>query len=131
MSKRILDVGQCPPDHAAISRFLHSLGPVTVESTPLPASAMELLRQHSYDLVLVNRKIDEDYSDGIDLVRLMKADAVAASVPVMLISNYADAQAEAVRAGALPGFGKKDLATTLARDRVQRALGLAEDALRS
>jgi hypothetical protein len=30
-------------------------------------------------------------------------------VPVMLVSNYENAQAEAQAVGALPGFGKADL----------------------
>jgi len=38
-------------------------------------------------------------------------------VPVMLVSNFADAQAQAVESGALPGFGKAALNApeTLAR----------------
>lgn len=122
----ILDVGQCPPDHAAITRFLHSLAEISVTSTPLPSTAMQLLKERPFDLVLVNRKIDEDYSDGMELIHRMKADPQTASIPVMLVSNYADAQAEAIGAGALPGFGKADLNTDEARRRVRSALGVAE-----
>lgn len=57
-------------------------------------------------LLLVNRVLDGDFraGGGIDLIRAManRKDRPA----MMLVSNYADAQAEAVAAGALPGFGK-------------------------
>jgi CheY-like chemotaxis protein len=39
----------------------------------------------------------------------MKADPELSAVPVMLITNYAEYQQQAVAAGALAGFGKKEL----------------------
>ncbi len=42
----------------------------------------------------------------------------------MLVSNYADAQKEAVEAGALPGFGKADLGDGQTHERLRNALGL-------
>ena len=57
-------------------------------------------------LVLINRKLDHDYSDGIHVLERLKADSATAAVPVMLITNYEDHQQAAVLAGAVPGFGK-------------------------
>lgn len=65
-----------------------------------------MLRSRSIDLVLVNRKLDEDYSDGIEIVKAIKADSVLATIPVMLITNYEEHQEQAISLGALRGFGK-------------------------
>src|SRR3712207_7213789 len=45
------------------------------------------------------------------------------SVPVMLVSNYADAQAKAVAHGALEGFGKGELGDDTMLERVRAVLG--------
>lgn len=69
---------------------------------------MQKLQSGKYDLVLVNRKLDEDYSDGMEIVKAIKADAELGSVPVMLITNYCQHQEEAIAAGAIRGFGKME-----------------------
>jgi hypothetical protein len=43
-------------------------------------------------------------------------------VPAMLVSNYEDAQQEAVAAGAVPGFGKSALYGPLVAERVRSYL---------
>jgi two-component system chemotaxis response regulator CheY len=60
-------------------------------------------------LVLVNRKLDQDYSDGLRVIRAITADPELRTVPVMMVSNHADHQQEAVNAGAKVGFGKLQL----------------------
>ncbi|MEZ6068924.1 MAG: hypothetical protein R3C10_01365 [Pirellulales bacterium] len=55
MSKRVLDVGQCPPDHAAIRRLLEMRYAADVTQVDTPAEALEALRRDRYHLVLVNR----------------------------------------------------------------------------
>jgi two-component system chemotaxis response regulator CheY len=79
---------------------------VTADTT---AEALGQLGQGGFALVLVNRVLDADGSSGLDLIRQVKADEALRQVPVMLVSNYEDAQQEAVRAGAEPGFGKSAL----------------------
>jgi two-component system chemotaxis response regulator CheY len=71
----------------------------------------------------VNRVSDADGSPGIELIRALKADPGLAGVPVMLVSNYADAQAQAVALGALPGFGKADLTAPETTEKLRSALG--------
>ena len=44
-------------------------------------------------------------------------------VPVMLVSNYEDAQREAVAKGALPGFGKAALGQPHTLARLRAVLG--------
>jgi hypothetical protein len=40
----------------------------------------------------------------------------------MLVSNYADAQQAAVAAGALPGFGKREIGTPKVKELLRSAL---------
>ncbi len=103
---RVLDVGNCDPDHGAIRRMLESAFGASVERVMFVHEALAALRRGTYDLVLVNRLIFADNSEGLALVRAMKADAALAGTPIMLISNYPEAQAAATSAGAAPGFGK-------------------------
>jgi CheY-like chemotaxis protein len=67
---------------------------------------LEHLTSGQFDLVLVNRKLDADYSDGIEIIRKIKAEAAIAPVPVMLVTNYPEHQDTAIAAGAIRGFGK-------------------------
>ncbi len=105
-SRRVLSVGQCGFDHGTISRVLRDTFAAEVVAADSSAQALTLLQQGAFDLVLVNRVFDRDGSPGLDLIRRIKADDKAGTVPVMLVSNFADAQDQAVSAGAVPGFGK-------------------------
>jgi two-component system chemotaxis response regulator CheY len=67
--------------------------------------------------------LDADGSDGVDVVRAVKADEALRRVPVMLVSNYDAAQEEAVTAGAEPGFGKAALGRPEMLERVRPFLG--------
>ena len=107
--KRVLSVGQCMADHGGISRtLLQAFGAEVVPADSID-EALTRLRLNEFALVLVNRVFDADGSSGLDLIKKIKADAAPGSVPVMLVSNHADAQAQAVAAGAAPGFGKSAL----------------------
>ncbi len=97
-----------------------------VEQSHLTDEAIVRLKSEKFDLVLVNRKLDSDYTDGTDLIVRMKEDPALRSVPVMLISNYADAQKQAVELGAEYGFGKLELSARGTQERILRALGLKE-----
>ncbi len=107
MSRRILDVGQCGPDHATLTRFLTTHFPdLAIERADLPKHVLDKLRQGNYDLVLINRKLDADGSDGLEIIRQIKGDPQLEQTPVMLVTNYAEYQQAAVEAGAEYGFGK-------------------------
>jgi len=69
---------------------------------------MEKLKDHSYDLVIINRKLDADYSDGIQLIQKIKHSSEVKPCKLMLVSNFPEYQDEAVQAGAEYGFGKND-----------------------
>lgn len=109
MSQTVLSVGQCVPDEAALEQFLRANFTVHIVTADTTPEAMNLLRSTSYDLVLINRKLDADYTDGTDLLRLIKSDEALQATPVMIVSNYPEYQDAAVQMGAVYGFGKAEL----------------------
>jgi two-component system chemotaxis response regulator CheY len=108
-SKRVLSIGQCSADHGAITRTFRQYWGAEVVPADTADDALAELRSGTFDLVLVNRILDADATAGVELIRRLKATEGLADVPIMLVSNYEEAQREAVEAGALPGFGKAGL----------------------
>ena len=123
MPVRVLDVGNCSVDHGAIRTMLEKTFGARVAQAHGADDALALLRQQTFDLVLVNRKLDQDYSDGIEVLQQIKADAELARGPCMLVSNYHDQQELAVAAGAEYGFGKKSLYAAETHERLAKFLG--------
>ncbi|MFY9254378.1 MAG: response regulator [Fuerstiella sp.] len=124
MSKTVLSIGQCRPDTAAINHFLTSNFSVKVLTAELPDDAADALAKNTVDLVLINRKLDADYSDGMEILRTIKSDPRTADIPVMLVSNFSEWQEKAVHAGAVYGFGKAELNSPETVTRVRAALDL-------
>lgn len=123
MSKRVLSVGQCVPDSSAITRFLSTHFDVEIDESDLETDTLEMLKQNAYDLVLINRKLDADYSDGIELIQKIQQTPGVKPCKLMLVSNYPEYQEEAVQAGAEYGIGKNDYRSPEAVSRLQPYLG--------
>lgn len=123
MTKRVLDIGNCSMDHGAISGMLRKQFQADVVQCHGPEDSLAALRAGKFDLVLVNRKLDQDYSDGLEIIQAIKADPKLAATPVMLITNYPQYEEQAVEAGALPGFGKKQLYDERTQQRLAAVLG--------
>jgi DNA-binding NarL/FixJ family response regulator len=122
VSKRILDVGQCGPDHATIRHYLTNNFDVEVIQTHGLLDTLSELRANEYHLVLINRKLDADYSDGIEILRAIKADREVAQVPVMIVTNHPEYQEAAVAAGAHRGFGKLEYANPETKEKLAAVL---------
>jgi len=120
--KRVLDIGNCSMDHGAISGMLQKQFGAEVVQCHGPDDSLAALRAGKFDLVLVNRKLDQDYSDGLEIIQALKADPQLSAVPVMLITNFPQYQEQAVAAGALPGFGKKELYSETTQERLCQVL---------
>lgn len=120
---RILSVGQCGFDQRTISGYLASRFQARVDGAAGPIDARAAVRSASYSLVLINRIIDRDGSSGLDLIAAFKADPQTAAVPIMLVSDLAEAQEAACRKGAVPGFGKSSLYQSETFERIKQALG--------
>lgn len=107
MERRVLSVGSCGVDSSRLARVVAAEIGARMDSAYTAEEALNRLADHDYALVLVNRVIDGDGSLGVDFI----ADARRGNkkTPLMLVSDYADAQAAAIANGALQGFGKSEL----------------------
>ncbi len=116
--KTVLSVGQCRPDTAAIFQYLTSEFGAKVLTADLPADTLQLLESQNIDLVLINRKLDADDSDGMEILKQIRANQAIAGIPVMLVSNFPEWQEKAVAMGATYGFGKAELNRPETRQRL-------------
>jgi hypothetical protein len=105
--KQVVLVGHCGFDAGSIQRAVARADP---EVKIADVSRAEAVDEAGPDtLLLINRQIGGMFSSssGVDLIqRLAEKDDPP---KMMLVSNFADAQEQAVAAGALPGFGKSEL----------------------
>ncbi len=122
MTKTVLDIGNCDPDHNAIERMLKSRYDVIVLRADQWSDASALLADQKVDLILINRKLDMDYSDGVEVLRQLKQESTTRSIPVMIITNYAEHQVAAVAEGAEYGFGKLQYGEPETHERLSRFL---------
>ena len=115
-------VGHCGFDSGSLKRFAQDVAPKAEVSRVNDQSALDEIAGPG-TLLLVNRVLDGRFSaggSGIDLIRSLSEDD--GKPAMMLISNYADAQAQAVAAGALPGFGKSELGSDQTREKMASAI---------
>ena len=126
-AKRVLSVGQCAADNWSITRALKTHFSAEVVPADGASEALGLLEQQAFDLVLVNRVFDADGGSGVGFIRQLTQREPHVTVPVMLVSNYQDAQDEAVKAGAKPGFGKAALGQPAMLARLRDVLGPAPE----
>ena len=122
MQRRVLVVGNCTADHAAVRRALREQFDVEVVHGFTADDTLELLGEERFDLVLINRSLHGDGSDGIELIRQIKAHPQLAGTAVMLLSDYGAYQEQAVAAGALPGFGKTDIGSPQTHEKLRPVL---------
>jgi DNA-binding response OmpR family regulator len=117
--KRVLSIGQCGFDHGQISALLRrEFGAETVAAHTLQ-EAEHRLQGEPPALILVNRKLDIDGGDGMEIIGRLLKDEKSREIPVMLVSNYPQYQAEAGALGAQPGFGKSELGTPATLDKLR------------
>ncbi len=122
MSKKVALVGHCGPDSSflrmAIAKAIPGVQIVAADDDGELKSVLDA----GVDLVLFNRQLDYGFDDSQGVSVIRKLGRFYPKTKMMLVSNYADAQAAAIQAGALPGFGKREIGgsrvTQLLRDAV-------------
>jgi two-component system chemotaxis response regulator CheY len=125
-SKKVLLVGHCGPDASYLRIAIRSaLG----EATILPVddqTEMNRIIQDGVDLVLLNRELDYgfDPTTGVEMIQALKPKFP--KLKMMLISNYPEAQSAALAAGALPGFGKREIGSPRAKELLRGAVNLTD-----
>lgn len=122
MSKIVALVGHCGPDSTylriAISRSIKDAKIVVADDD----AELSKVLQDGVDLILFNRELGYGFSDSIGVNIISKLHKENVRTRMMLISNYPEAQQAAVAAGALPGFGKRELGTSRVAELLQSAV---------
>src|SRR4051794_39033215 len=109
MATVVLSVGQCGFDDSRIAGLVRDELGAHMDRAHTAADARRKLAEKKYDLILLNRIFDGDGQSGIEFITEVKQQQHAP--PVILISDYSDAQQAAVANGAYPGFGKSSLSS--------------------
>ena len=117
--KKVVLVGHCGPDSYALKSAV-SAAANGAEVVFAQDEAELAAHGKGAALLLVNRVLDGGFEDDSGIALIGKL--AAAGARVMLVSNFTDAQAEAEKAGALPGFGKKTMYAAETKERIAKAL---------
>ncbi len=130
MGKKVILVGHCGADSSYLRMAVKASRP---DAEFLFAESDKELKHavmDGADLVLFNRVVDYgfDSEEGIELIRLYKKAFPA--MKSMLVSNYESAQADAVKAGAMPGFGKREIGTPRVKQLLAEVLSDSQTATR-
>jgi len=120
--KKVVLVGHCGADSSYLRIAVASAGPaVSVVSVDDEESLGTALAAGA-ELVLINRILDWGFDEQEGVALISRLRRTHPNLKTMLISNYADAQQAAVAAGALPGFGKREIGTAKVKQLLQGAL---------
>jgi len=124
MSKTVLLVGHCGPDSSYLRMIIKKALPeVSITAADDSRELTRALETSDPALVLFNRELGYgfDPATGVEAIELLRRSCP--NLKMMLVSNYADAQQAAVAAGALPGFGKRELGTPRVLELLRDAVG--------
>jgi hypothetical protein len=122
MSKSVLLVGHCGPDSSYLKSAIKQAGrDVQVRMADDPKTLSAELEKGT-DLVLFNRELGYDFDGqaGVDWIGRLKKERP--QLKTMLVSNYPEAQTAAESAGALPGFGKREIGSPRVTELLRGAL---------
>lgn len=123
MSKKILLVGHCGPDSSYLRMAVRSADKdAAIIAADDAAELRQALDGDGIDLILFNRELGYGFDEdgGVEVIKWLKPNYP--SLKMMLVSNYPDAQAAAIKAGALPGFGKRDIGGKQVVELLRKAL---------
>jgi two-component system, chemotaxis family, chemotaxis protein CheY len=122
MAKKVVLIGHCGPDSSylrmAVSAAERGVQIVMAEDD----ESLKRVLDQGVDLLLFNRVLDYGFSEeeGVNLIRKLRPHYP--QVKMMLISNYPDAQAAALAAGASAGFGKREVGSERVKSLLREAL---------
>jgi len=118
-------IGHCGPDAHLLKNAVARAVPGAAIVFANDAAA---LRPHlnGDGVLLVNRVLEDgfDTESGIELIRELAQDGGGDKPAMLLVSNFAEAQQEALAAGARPGFGKRDVFSERTLQLLREAAGV-------
>lgn len=121
-SPRIALVGHCGPDSSFLRLAIKKAVPAATIIGADDQAALDKTLAEGADLLLVNRLLEAGYNltEGVELIAALRA--THPHIRTMLVSNFDEAQHAATKAGALPGFGKRDIGSPKVSALLQAAL---------
>lgn len=123
MAKTVVLVGHCGPDSSFLRSAVRKADPA---ATVVVAGGMDELQPQldaGADLILFNRVLDYGYDEEEGVALIAKLRKKYPLTRMMLVSNFEEAQSAAVQAGALPGFGKREIGSERVTQLLRQALG--------
>ena len=122
MAKKVALIGHCGPDSSYLRMAVMSADRGIHVVAADDDESLKRLLEEGVDLLLVNRVLDYGFSDeqGVSLIRKLRP--YYPQVKMMLVSNYPDAQAAALAAGADGGFGKREVGSERVRTLLRETL---------
>jgi hypothetical protein len=128
MSKKVVLVGHCGPDSSFLRMTVSAVDRGIAVSMADDSHELKAALDGGADLVLLNRELGWGFDQplGVDVIKLLGR--AYPQTKFMLVSNYADAQAAAIAAGAVPGFGKREIGQPRVGQLIRDALGVASPA---
>ncbi len=119
-------VGHCGPDSSYLRMAVTGAVPgVRVLMIDSDADLDGAVESGDVDLFMLNRKMDFGFEEEDGLTLLQQIRQRRPEQRVMMISNYPETQQAAEAAGALPGFGKREIGSAKAKERISAALAEA------
>jgi DNA-binding response OmpR family regulator len=107
--KRVLLSGNCNFDHPRISALMTNNFACQITRSKTNAEAISFLEKEKFDLVIVNRIGEFDRLEGMAIILHIQKNENLKKTPVMMITNLPEKMEEAIKNGAVKGFGKEDL----------------------
>jgi two-component system chemotaxis response regulator CheY len=121
-NKKIALVGHCGPDSSFLRMAVSSADRSVQVLAADDASELHTVLEKGVDLLLFNRELPYGFDETLGVNVIKKLRARHPNVKMMLVSNYPDAQDAAVKAGALPGFGKREIGSSRVAQVLREAL---------
>lgn len=106
--KNVLIVGHCDLDNPQITSLIEENFSAKVTREKQLKKVIGCLEKQDYDLVIINRIGTFDQEGGLKLIKEIKKDG-RFNAPLMMITNYKHQMDEAIKCGAVPGYGKDKL----------------------
>lgn len=122
-TKKVVLVGHCGPDSSYLRMAVMKADKAVQVLMADDTEELETLLKNGHaDLLLLNRELSWGFhdSEGVEMIRRLRA--LHPELKMMLVSNYPDAQVAAEKAGAVPGFGKREIGSPRVAQLIRDAL---------
>lgn len=122
MPKRVALIGHCGPDSSFLRLAVQKAGRDVKVVAADTAEELQKVIDDGVSLLLFNRVLDFGFEEeeGVEVIRRLRAQHP--ELKMMLVSNYPESQTQAVEAGALPGFGKREIGSARVTELLREAL---------